>query len=43
MKLVCAPFWDGDRLEAICAYFKHYLKVNLKMVNYECNDIKNAL
>ena len=43
MKLVCAPFWDGDRLQSICSYFQDYLNVNLKMVNYNCEDIKNAL
>lgn len=35
MKLVCAPFWDGDKLQAICLYFQNYLNVPLNMVSYE--------
>ena len=44
MKLVCAPFWDGDRLEAICSYFQDFLNVTLKMVNYNVSSsLKGAL
>lgn len=35
IKLVCAPFWDGDKLQAICQYFENYANVTLKMVNNE--------
>lgn len=34
MKLICAPFWDGDRLEMICAYFEEYAKIQIKMIDH---------
>lgn len=43
IKLANAPFWDGDRLQAICAYFESYANVKLKMVNYQTTSIANAL
>lgn len=42
MKLFCAPFWDGDRLEAICAYFEEYLKLQFKMIDHEVRYYSNA-
>lgn len=37
LKLICAPFWDGDRLESICSYFEAYTQVRLKMIDYTVN------
>lgn len=42
MKLVCAPFWDGDRLQAICNYFQNYCNVKIKMINHACSSFENA-
>ena len=42
MKLACAPFWDGDRLEAICAYFESYCKVSLRMFSKKTSDLDNG-
>ena len=43
MKLICVPFWDGDRLQSICAYFEAYTNIKLKMVNYQTTNISSAL
>ena len=43
MKLVCAPFWDGDRLEMICSYFQNYMNLPLKMISSTVTDFNNAL
>lgn len=42
MKLVCAPFWDGDRLEAICLYFEQYMKLKLKMIDHTVTKFSDA-
>ena len=42
MKLVCAPFWDGDRLEAICLYFEQYMKLKLYMIDNKVNKYGDA-
>lgn len=34
MQLICCPFWDGDRLEMISAYFEEYLRMQIKMLDY---------
>lgn len=43
MKLVCAPFWDGDRLEMICSYFQNYMKLPLKMISSKVTSFNDAL
>lgn len=35
MKLITAPYWDGDRLEMICQYFEQYCKIKIYMVDNE--------
>lgn len=42
MKLIAAPFWDGDRLETIAFYFQEYCNVQLKMVDYTVENIDDA-
>ncbi len=42
MKLICAPFWDGDRLEMICAYFEAYLNLKIKMIDYTVKNYNAA-
>lgn len=42
MKLICAPFWDGDRLEVICAYFEAYLQLKIKMIDSSVKAYANA-
>jgi hypothetical protein len=42
MKLICAPFWDGDRLEMICAYFEAYLNLKIKMIDYTVTNYNGA-
>ena len=42
MNLVCAPFWDGDRLEAICLYFEQYMNLKLKMIDHTVHSISGA-
>lgn len=42
MKLIAAPFWDGDRLEDIAVYFESYCNVQLKMVDHKIHDISAA-
>ena len=34
MKLICAPFWDGDKLTTICRYFEAYLNLKLYMIDH---------
>lgn len=43
MKLAAAPFWDGDRLQSICAYFESYAKITLKMVNFTTTTLSGGL
>ena len=43
MKMICAPFWDGDKLQCICAYFESFLNLSLRMVNWLVSDISEAL
>lgn len=38
MKLICAPYWDGDRLEMICRYFEQYCKIKIYMINYNTKN-----
>ena len=42
MKLIAAPFWDGDRLETIAFYFQDYCNVQIKMVDNTITDIEYA-
>jgi hypothetical protein len=42
MQLLCAPFWDGDRLEMISAYFEEYLHLQIKMIDYEVHSYDKA-
>ncbi len=42
MKLACAPFWDGDRLEAICAYFEAYCKIKLMMFSKKTANLEDG-
>lgn len=42
LKLIAAPFWDGDRLETICCYFEKYCNVKIKMVDYTISNITAA-
>ena len=42
MKLICAPFWDGDRLEMICAYFEEYANVQIKMIDHTVRSYADA-
>lgn len=42
MKLICAPFWDGDRLEMICAYFEEYAKIKIKMIDHTVTSYGGA-
>lgn len=38
MKLICAPYWDGDKLEMICQYFEQYCNIRICMINYTCTN-----
>ena len=42
MKLICAPFWDGDRLEMICAYFEEYANLQIKMIDHTVHSYGEA-
>lgn len=42
LKLIAAPFWDGDRLETICYYFEKYCNVKIKMVDHNISNITAA-
>jgi len=42
MKVICCPFWDGDRLEMICAYFEAYLGLKIKMIDHTVTNYANA-
>lgn len=42
MKLICAPFWDGDRLEMICAYFEEYANIQIKMIDHTVTAYKGS-
>lgn len=37
MKLICCPYWDGDRLSTICKYISTYLNLPLKMINHSAS------
>lgn len=43
MKLICAPFWDGDRLEMICQYFEAYMNLKLKMISSITSNFESAV
>lgn len=42
MKLICAPFWDGDRLEMVCAYFEEYANIKIKMIDHTVHSYDDA-
>ena len=42
MQLFAAPFWDGDRLEMVCAYFEEYMKLQIKMVDHTVTHYADA-
>lgn len=42
MQLICAPMWDGDRLEMVCNYFQKYLNLQIKMIDYTVKKYANA-
>lgn len=42
MKVICCPFWDGDRLEMICAYFEAYLGLKIKMIDHTVHSYAEA-
>ena len=43
IKLISAPFWDGDPLAFICKYLQSYSGVPLLMVNTNCSSINSAV
>jgi len=42
MRIICAPFWDGDRLEMICAYFEEYAKIQIRMIDHTVTKYDDA-
>lgn len=42
MRLICCPFWDGDRLEMISSYFEEYAKIQIRMIDHTVTRYEDA-